>query len=89
MDGVDDGDAADVFTVLLPVVLSPSPSGPTHVVTLRGDAESFLERLRLALTSADHRVGVLRLTFGETSIEELARALGSVGGATVVSIDPV
>jgi hypothetical protein len=84
----DDPHDDETFTVLLPVA-GAEPTSATHVAVLRGDAAPFLQRLRLAMDSTDRRTDVLRRPLADTGPQDVKAALDWIGGATVISIDPL
>ena len=85
----EDVHQGDEFDQPLPIVTASDDYPVTHVARMRGDQIEFSDALSAFVNSGSEASDPLRHPIETSSTDALADLLNRLGGATVVSIDPL
>ena len=86
---IDDVHSGDQFEVRLPIATAAAGDPATHVARMRGDEKEFTDALTAFVETGSEASDPLRMPIGSSSVGVVADLLDGLGGASVVSIDPV
>jgi hypothetical protein len=82
-----EGAVSQPFDVHLPVSAGPGTASATHVAHLRGDEVAYTAALESFVATGSEASAPLRRPIGDSTYDEIVRALSGLGGAVVEGIE--